>query len=178
MTYFHIGNSDFLWYEFFNEAEYALDIKLNDDVKVYVISLISSNTDIEFLDDIPLGIAYLESQDNFKEDKTRLKHVADKCLLLAGMFPEHAFKRNVTPDYFANLAVTGYFQLSGLGSPNKGRSSSLYSSLAFDFYDVVKVVFYMRCCSRRMELPSSIVDLRHYCNGSYNEVTRIFIGRN
>ena len=176
MTNFHIGNSDYLWFEFFSEAEYALDVSIRDDVKLYLISLISYHTDMIFFDGMPLGIEYLESQSIYRSDSRRLRKVADQCLLLAGMFPENAFKRNVTPDYFAKIAISSYFQLSGLGSPNKGKPSELYSSLSCDFYDVVRVLFYMRCCANRLEVNDSRIDLHKYCNGSYDEVIGLFRG--
>ncbi|MDZ3823780.1 MAG: hypothetical protein U0S76_09265 [Pseudoxanthomonas sp.] len=67
----------------------------------------------------------------------RLRDVGDRCLLLAGLFPGQAARRQVDPGYFLALGRSAYGELGQVrGEPLAG----LYAELSNAFAGLVRVL--------------------------------------
>lgn len=164
-------NPKFLWYQSLLEAKNLTKVDTSDELDSYIILLLLSSDHNVLLSKDPLGVLYLKSQQAFNNNTSLLRNVADSCLILSGFYPENAIARNVSPDYFANIGVASYFQLSEVCFQN-GRGASLYCSLACSYYELVKILFCIRLLSDKENLNHKEC-LYCACNGLYDEVYQI-----
>lgn len=162
-------NPKFLWYQSLLEAKKITRVHTSDELDNYLILLLISSDHKVLLSDQPLGVLYLESQQRSKNYDVSLRDIADSCLILSSFYPENAISRNVSPDYFANLGLTSYFQLSEACFRSNGGFSSLYCSLACSYYQLVKLLFCMRLLADKNNLNQDEY-LYGTCNGVYDEV--------
>lgn len=102
-----------IWYDVVLEAQDSSRILLPESAEYYLVSLLLRYTDQpDFVDNV-LGKLYLESQGKRPAaSRASLRDVGDQCLLFAGLFPEHAERRRVNPDYFSELGKVAYSQLA------------------------------------------------------------------
>ncbi|MEE3003057.1 MAG: hypothetical protein VX335_01770 [Pseudomonadota bacterium] len=164
------GSPEYLWLRLLQEAQLDLGLSLGEEVESYVLFTIIQYIERTNIGSEALGVAYLQAQLCYANDRLPLKNVADTCLLMSGLYPLNSVRRKVSPDYFANLGVSSYFQLSDLSWRKDTPESSYYGDLAINFYDVIRVLFYIRCLNTENLDASSLVGS---CNGSYDHVIQV-----
>lgn len=119
------------WQALLNEAQQHCAIALNEELESYLVFLLIRFTECPELAKSVLGLEFLDSlQSQRRENQLRLKEVGDKCLLYAGLFPDHASRRRLTVNYFVNLGKTAYSTLSSQSHKNR---ASLFSALCQQF---------------------------------------------
>src|SRR3990167_1553208 len=72
-----------------------------------------------------------------------LRSVGDQCLILAGLFPERAKRKNVSAEYFRNLGENAYYVLSFANTFPK-YDHSLFYQLFENFSDLIRILKSMR----------------------------------
>lgn len=72
-----------------------------------------------------------------------LRSVGDQCLILAGLFPDRAKRKNVSAEYFRNLGENAYYVLSFANTFQK-YNHALFYQLFENFSDLVQVLKAMR----------------------------------
>lgn len=78
----------------------------------------------------------------------QLRHVGDECLVLAGLFPEFAQRKNVTLNYFIGMGQEAYHILSH--PPFRMiYDSELFNKLSADFKQLTEVLQSMRQLSQK-----------------------------
>ena len=69
--------------------------------------------------------------------------VGDKCLILGGLFPDRAKRKNVSADYFKNLGENAYYVLSFATIASKA-DHRLFYQLFENFSDMIEILKSMR----------------------------------
>jgi len=131
------------WYQLVSEARTHLGCALDDNVESYLILTLDHYTsDIQLPDQI-LAIDFLEGfYYKGREAIDRLRRTGDRCLILAGFFPDRAQRFNLKSEYFIELGQQAYHTLAG-------RSILQYDPLLFDalcreFVTLTQVLLTMR----------------------------------
>lgn len=132
------------WHALVTEAEAQSGVKLAEDLQNYLIitldaflkseTLLSSVIAIEFFDSIQL---------KGKEGCRKLRKIGDRCLLLAGLFPESAYRKNVNPTYFIKIGEQAY-QIIAVKYAAKHSEQKLFTQLSDDFTTITDVLSTMR----------------------------------
>jgi hypothetical protein len=117
------------WYQLIATAKHACGYDLSDGLDHYLVLTLQAfmeNTDIA---DNVLAIEFLENvtQQSNHETTQNIRYVGDQCLLLSGLFPERAKKRNVSLSYYIDLGKNSYLHLA-----NAGRHLKLNNELFFE----------------------------------------------
>ena len=135
--------------EFFNElVERVSEDKttsLNDQLKFYLVSLLSENIKPEMLlkknekhpyADEPLAIIFQQSQLELDEKrKQMLKYVGDYSLYVAGFFQESLNRKIVSPDYYVCIGGQAFNVLSSISKQK--NLSQLYYDIFNNFVDLL-----------------------------------------
>jgi hypothetical protein len=82
-----------------------------------------------------------------------LRDVGDRCLLLAGLYPEQAERRLVSLSYFVDLGRNAYDQLA---AHLKAGMAELYGQLARGFNELVLVLIEIRKLSGHWRGPTPL----------------------
>lgn len=120
-------------------AEQKLGFKTNEELKVYILKLLSNqllqNNELDL--NKPLAISFLEA---FNEDQNscarKLKNIGDYVLYIAGYFSESLNKKIIDIDYYNKLGVKAYAELYNL----LGESGAVYYSLCTDYYKLLDLL--------------------------------------
>ncbi len=119
------------WYALVSEAEASTQIVLNENTESYLVFLLQRFSQSPQLAESILAIDFLESMSCIgKKQIEKLIVVGDKSLLLSGLFPGVAQKRNVTLDYYVDMGKAAYLSVSELQSKPE---SELYLDLSKHF---------------------------------------------
>ena len=87
-----------------------------------------------------LALDLLESlQLNSRQSSQKLHTTGDQCLLLAGFFPHHAHKKNVTPQYFIDIGTQAYTTLA-YSPQHLHFDNELFLKLSHHFVSLVAVL--------------------------------------
>jgi hypothetical protein len=137
------GNSSTqLWHELVREAAQGAHARLSEDLESYLVFTL-----MRHLGDAPLGqrIMALELLEALLKDgrqrEQELRDVGDRCLLIAGLYPQLARRRHVPLRYFLDLGRGAYDQL---GCELRAALAALYAQLARAFADLVRVLLEVR----------------------------------
>jgi hypothetical protein len=123
-------------FEFFRtsikEASMVTGNRFTEEVECYVVNLLINPPPLEFVTE-----NYLSSQDKSSSEKAKsLRNIGDVSLLISGVFPKIADKRNVGVDFYVGLGSTSYQSVGCiLGSYDK-RLKTLYESLSSQFVQI------------------------------------------
>lgn len=131
-----------LWTDLVREAEQAAGTRLDEELESYLVFLLIAHTRDVHLHGNAAALDYLvaraESGARRRED---LRQVGDRCLLLAGFYPEQAERRLVTVGYFLALGSRAYDELS---STMRAGVAELYRRLARAFARLARVALEVR----------------------------------
>src|SRR2546430_6955889 len=102
-----------LWTDLVHEAERGAATRLDEELESYLVFLLMGHTRDVQLGRNAVALDYLLAR---AESGTRLKQelreVGDRCLLLAGLYPEQAERRLVSIRYFLELGSHAYDELA------------------------------------------------------------------
>jgi hypothetical protein len=91
-----------------------------------------------------LALDFLNSlQEMGKVRSLHLQVLGDKCLLLAGLFPDFALRKQLNPHYFIDMGQLAYGSLHNT-ELDSHHPNLVYGHLCHDFTAVVKVMQMMR----------------------------------
>ena len=125
------------WHALIAEAEATCSQFLTETTESYLVFLLMRYVNNPEIVHSLVGIDFLET---FHETgivrQNSLRDVGDKCLLLAGLFPECAEKRQVQISYFVDLGRGAYQSLSLA----EAHEASLYTNLANEFIPMMDIL--------------------------------------
>lgn len=128
------------WQALIYEAQKSLSIRLNEDLESYLVFLLMRFTGQPAIAHSVLGLEFLDTHHQLQYRQGHphlLKDVGDKCLLFAGLFPEHALRRRVDHTYYIKLGKSAYSTLSeSLFSQN----ALLFSTLCTQFIRLTDIL--------------------------------------
>jgi hypothetical protein len=130
------------WHAMVNEAEVATMHLLDEDTESYLVFLLMRYMgDPQLLDSV-IAIEFLESMNSFgRKQIDMLKGVGDKSLLVCGLFPDLADKRNVSLDYYTHMGQAAYLTVGELQPRHVG---ALYVQLSEQFMILQRILQVMR----------------------------------
>ena len=136
------AHSTQLWHELVREAESRSGHALDEMVESYLVfTLMRYTRDAGLLGHV-LALDFLESMDRpDRQASEELRDVGDRCLIVAGLYPQQATRRRVSVGYFRELGVAAYREAAervraGLGD--------LYRELSAAFARLVEVLARVR----------------------------------
>ena len=135
-----------LWVDLVREAEDAAATRLDEELESYLVFLLMGHTrDLQLHRNIVALDYLLARAERGTRRKQELRDVGDRCLLLAGLYPEQAGRRMVTVDYFLAVGSCAYDELS---AALKAAVADLYGHLAKAFARLVRVLMELRRWTR------------------------------
>ncbi|PWG63395.1 hypothetical protein [Sediminicurvatus halobius] len=120
------------WHRLVTEAAARADVELDEERESYLVFLLMRYLRCPELVRAVLALEFLETlnEPSWRLRAQGLQTVGDRCLLLAGLFPEQARRRRVGPGYFVDLGRSAY---DGAAELNAGSASDLLAALAAGF---------------------------------------------
>jgi hypothetical protein len=143
MTTIHTRQSQTaLWHELVREGEQRAGRELGEERESYLVMTL-----MRHLGDAPLAhrvmaLELLEALNaNGRQRQQELRDVGDRCLLIAGLYPELAERRRVQLSYFMDLGRGAY---SRLAAEMSAALAQLFGELANSFAELVRVLLELR----------------------------------
>ena len=131
-----------LWTDLVHDAENGAATRLDEELESYLVFLLMGHTRDVQLGRNAVALDYLLARaESGQRLKQELRDVGDRCLLLAGLYPEQAERRLVTIKYFLDLGSRAYGELSNALSAG---IAELYDRLAQAFAHLVRVLMELR----------------------------------
>ncbi len=127
------------WHRLVTEAAARTGTELDEERESYLVFLLMRYLRRPELIRAVLALEFLET---LEEPSTRLRGqglqgVGDRCLLLAGLFPEQARRRRVDPGYFVDLGRSAY---DGAADLQPGAAAALCAALAAGFVTLADIL--------------------------------------
>jgi hypothetical protein len=124
-----------LWQEVVQQAAFQHTIALNQELEMYLISLLIRYTNQPELLKRIMATSFLQAlHKRSRERAESLQRVGDECLLITGLFPYLPKKRLVTVSYFVSLGQSAYSAIS--------YQNELFNTLSVQFVSLMDV---LRC---------------------------------
>ncbi len=131
-----------LWHELVRDAEAKAGRSLGEDLESYLVFTLMRHYRDAPLAHRVVALEWLEAmQREGRQRSDELRDVGDRCLLIAGFYPELAQRRNVPLSYFVEVGRGAYDQLA---IELRAALSDLYAQLARAFAQLVRVLIEVR----------------------------------
>jgi len=131
-----------LWTDLVHEAEAGAATHLDEELESYLVFVLMAHTRDVQLQRQVLAIDYLLAHgESGVRHKQELRDLGDRCLLLAGLYPEQAQRRLVGVDYFLAMGSRAY---GDLAAALRAAVADLYGHLAQAFAQLVRVLMELR----------------------------------
>ncbi len=135
-------NQTALWVDLIHEAERDAAAPLGEELESYLVFLLIGHTRDTRLHRNAMAIDYLSAKAQCgQRHREELRTVGDRCLLIAGLYPEQAARRMVGLDYFISMGSQAYQELA---HALRATVAGLYEHLAHAFARVVRVLLEVR----------------------------------
>ncbi len=131
-----------LWLDLVRESAQRAGVTLDEELESHLVFVLMRHLGDAGLGARVLALDYLEALLAQGSQRTRaLRETGDRCLLIAGLFPEQAQRRRVSPGYFLDLGITAYTAEAEL----VGKAlAALYRHLAAAFTALVRALVELR----------------------------------
>ena len=131
-----------LWHDLLREAEARGRAPLDEELEAYLVFLLMRHLRDGELGGRVLALDLLQGLHARGSQRGEdLRTVGDRCLLIAGLYPEQAQQRLVSLDYFIGLGAHAYAELAHAARAALG---ALYARLATAFARLVRVLVELR----------------------------------
>ena len=131
-----------LWRHAVQEGARRAGVCLDEDLESYLVFVLMSHLGDVGLGARALALDYLEALlARGRQREQALRETGDRCLLIAGLFPEQAQRRNVSLTYFLDLGVAAY---RAEADHVRTALGALYSQLAAAFTALVRALVELR----------------------------------
>ena len=106
-------NQTALWVDLVHEAEHDAAAPLGEELESYLVFLLIAHMRDTHLHRNAIAIDYLLAKAQAgQRHREELRTVGDRCLLLAGLYPEQARQRMVGLEYFIAMGSQAYNELA------------------------------------------------------------------
>ena len=131
-----------LWQELVRDAETRAGRSLGEDLESYLVFTLMRHYRDAPLAHRVVAVEWLGAlQREGRQRSDELRDVGDRCLLIAGLYPELAQRRRVPLAYFIDVGRSAY---DVLASDVRAALSELYAELARAFGQLVRVLVEVR----------------------------------
>lgn len=132
------------WQALILEAETQSGYVFDESIECYLVLTLDHYTTAEGLASSVIAIDFLKAlKISGNLGIEQLRHVGDQCLLLAGLFPECARKKNVSLGYFIGIGKEAY-HLVGAAPCALHLDADLFNRLSNNFVGLMDVLHTMR----------------------------------
>ncbi len=126
------------WLELVREAEKEYGMTLPEDIESYLVFMLMRHTRQGSLEQAIMALEYLRAVDLAgaqRDDK--LRDIGDQCLILSGLYPKRARRRNVRVSYYVDMGQSAYYYLS---NSLQHASAELYQQLCEAFVSMMDIL--------------------------------------
>jgi hypothetical protein len=140
-----------IWRDAIKGAEDRCQVSLREEIEAYLVELLIRFTTKPELARAAMAAEFMRAlHETELQRRYSLAAVGDQCLLLSGLFPGAAEKRNVKIRYFVDLGRSAYANISS-------AATDLYGCLSMQFVMLMDV---LQCINQRhVLLPLEAYDL-------------------
>ncbi|NLW97173.1 hypothetical protein [Luteimonas wenzhouensis] len=132
------GAAAALWQDLVREAQAASGDALDESRESYLVFVLLRHQRDERLLARIQALEWLHAQQQVGRVRTdALRDVGDRCLLVAGLFPDLAQRRRVSVDYFVDLGRGAYQAVADAG---RDAYAELFAHLAAGYRELVSVL--------------------------------------
>lgn len=132
------------WQSLVIEAQLHSGYQFDDKIENYLVLTLDHFTKEKKLISSVIAIDFLHASDSHgKQSIDKLREVGDQCLLLSGLFPERALKKNVSLNYFINIGKQAYETVAE-NNLILTFDSELFYQLSDDFVAIMDLLHAMR----------------------------------
>lgn len=127
-----------LWVDLVRDGEDRVRTRLPEIVESYLVFLLQRHQGDAVLGKRVLALDWLGGQELAGRERAEaLRDVGDRCLLIAGLFPQLAERRNVQPGYYATLGQSAYAEVA---AATRAGYAELFERLARAFDAMLRVL--------------------------------------
>ncbi|MDQ3269789.1 MAG: hypothetical protein M3Q11_06330 [Pseudomonadota bacterium] len=132
------GTSLQLWYDLVRDGEDRVRTRLPEMIESYLAFVLQRHQADAAIGKHVMALDWLGGQELAgRERADAMRDVGDRCLLIAGMFPRLAERRNLQPDYYAALGRSAYAEVA---SATRAGYGELFAMLAEAFDAMLRVL--------------------------------------
>ncbi len=145
------------WHSLVHEAEEDYGCQLDEAMQSYLVFTLMRFARDQQLNSQALAIDYLYSHhlpDRLRSEQ--LRTIGDQCLLVSGLFPQSAEKRQVDVSYYVDLGRSAYHHISTV---TQQSIAELYLQLADSFVLLMDLLQTIRLYSSPALQPLAALDL-------------------
>jgi hypothetical protein len=127
-----------LWYDLVRDGEERVRTRLPEVIESYLVFMLQRHQGDTVLGARILALDWLEGHECVGRGRAdALRDVGDRCLLIAGLFPRLAERRNLQPGYYAALGQAAYGQVA---AATRAGYAELFAQLARAFDAMLRVL--------------------------------------
>lgn len=132
---FHHGTPAQAWQSLVQEAAGRNGHPLDETRESYLVFVLLRYQRETWLLSHTHGLDWLDALDRTGTARAdALRDVGDRCLLVAGLFPDVAMRRRVTPGYYIDIGRAAY---QGAAEASRRAYAALYEQLAGSYRELV-----------------------------------------
>lgn len=136
------GTATDLWQGVVRDAEERAGQNLDESLESYLVFMLLRHQRDGHLGQRIIALEWLNALERgARQREAGLRDVGDRCLLLAGLYPEQAERRLVSLDYFVDIGRSAYDHLS---VQLRAGLAELYGQLARAFSELVRILVEVR----------------------------------
>jgi hypothetical protein len=134
----HTGTALALWQALVRDGETRSGRRLDELRESYLVFALARHLRDGRFADRAMALEWLQAHEVHGAARVEaLQVVGDRCLLMAGLFPEQADRRRVTLDYFIDLGAGAFDAAAHLA---RAGQAELFARLCAGFHDLVAVL--------------------------------------
>jgi hypothetical protein len=145
------------WHTLVQEAEQDYGHHLNEAMQSYLVFTLMRFAKNQQLNDQPLALDYLSSHHLPKTLRNeKLRDIGDQCLLVSGLYPQSAAKRQLAVSYYVDMGRSAYHHISIV---TQQGIAELYQQLAESFVLLMDLLQTIRQYSMPALQPIAAMEL-------------------
>jgi hypothetical protein len=147
------------WHRLVQEAEQDYGCQLDETMQSYLVFTLMRFAKNNQLNSKALALDYLTSHhlpNNLLHEQ--LRNIGDQCLLVSGLYPQSARKRQVSVKYYIDLGRSSYHHISTV---TQHGIAELYQQLAESFVLLMDLLQTIRQYSAPALQPIAAMELWH-----------------
>lgn len=140
------GSSTALWQDLVREGEERCGARLDEGSESWLVFTLMRHLGSTGLAEPAMALVYLEALHTAgsAQRSRALQDVGERCLLIAGLYPELAQRRRVSQRYYIELGQGAFRQLA---DEARRAAAELYAGIAAQFARLVRVLVELRALS-------------------------------
>ncbi len=145
------------WHTLVKEAEQDYGCQLDEAMQSYLVFTLMRFAKDQQLNSKALALDYLSSHQLSSQLRSeQLRNVGDQCLLVSGLYPQSAEKRQVGASYYVDLGRSAYHHISTV---TQQGVAELYQQLAESFILLMDLLQTIRQYSSPAMQPLAALEL-------------------